>query len=86
MLSIRNTLVIPLILFSCISLAQQPGSVMNTENKPIYSSSPSINKGAAQSQHCTELYKNMESLKGKPQRHYAAAQRYKMECTTGVNR
>lgn len=85
MLSIRNTLVIPLILFSCISFAQQPGSVMSTENKPIYSSSPNINKGAAQSEHCTELYKNMESLKGKPQRRYAAAQRYKMECTTGVN-
>ena len=69
-----------LVLFSGLSLAQQPMSVMNKEAQPLYSSSPRIESGEERSKHCTKLAKQVEELKGKPQRRYAAAQRYKQEC------
>lgn len=31
-------------------------------------------------EHCQELSRKMEALKGRPQRRYAAAQRYEAEC------
>lgn len=81
MIPARKSLMAALILPTAQALAQQPGSVLNTEQKPIYSSSPSISNNSAQSEHCKELHSKIEALKGKPQRRYAAAQRYKAECT-----
>ena len=34
-------------------------------------------------EHCKELSRKVEALKGKPQRRYAAAQRYEAECRKG---
>ena len=73
----RSLLMAALILSSALAIAQQSGSA---GQKPIYSSSPSISKNAAQSEHCKKLYKKIDELKGKPQRRYAAAQRHKAEC------
>ena len=81
MLIIRRTLVTLLVSFVSLSFAQQPGSVMSTGQEPLYSSSPGISKSSKQSEHCKELRQKVDELKGKPQRRYAASQRYKAECT-----
>ena len=73
-------LVMSLALFSGLSLAQQPMSVMKKDAEPLYSSSPRINSGEERSEYCTKLAKQVDELKGKPQRRYAAAQLYKQEC------
>ena len=69
-----------LLLFSSLSLAQQPMSVMSKDAEPLYSSSPRISSSEERSENCKRLAKQVEELKGKPQRRYAAAQRYKQEC------
>lgn len=82
MLTIRNLLATLLVSFSTMSLAQQPGSVMmKPDQQPMYSSSPTINKSSESSEHCSQLAKAVEALKGKPQRRHAAAMRYQQECT-----
>lgn len=87
MRNLRALLVIIQVFWLSTVLAQQPGSIMYS-NEPaissgqsIYSSSPNIHKGDEQSKHCTELARKVEALKGKPQQRYAASERYKMECT-----
>lgn len=81
MILTRKLLVAVLVSSTTLTIAQQPGSVLNTDQETIYSSSPGISKNSAQSEHCKELHKKIDELKGKPQRRYAAAQRYKAECT-----
>ena len=77
----RRSLILVLTLFFTPIFAQQPGSIMGSEQKPIYSSSPGISGNSVRSEHCKKLYKKIDALKGKPQRRYTAAQRYKDECT-----
>lgn len=40
----------------------------------------------SQSKHCEELSRKVEELRGKPQRHSAALQRYNYECTHDLQR
>ena len=70
-----------LAVFSSLAVAQQPNSMTNTKQQPIYSSSPSISGTSEKSAKCTKLHAEIDKHKGKPQRRYAAAQRYKEECT-----
>lgn len=87
MSNLRALVVTTLVFWGSAAAAQQPGSVMYSNEpainsgQPIYSSSPDIHKGDEQSKHCTELARKVETLKGKPQQRYAASERYKIECT-----
>ena len=55
------------------------------QEPPAQSDNQSIDLGNSkqqqQSEHCSRLSRQIEALKGKPQRRAAAVERYKLECT-----
>ena len=83
MLKRRILLTAILALVSASVFAQSTVEKQLIQGQPIYSSSPGITGKSKQSDHCAELARKVEALKGKPQRRYAAAERYKQECTGG---
>jgi len=81
-------LAVILTLFFTLALAQQHGDMSAGEiqsGQPMYSSTPTMNHTPSQDEGCRVLYDKTIKLKGKPQRHYAAVQRYKEECTASRN-
>ena len=47
---------------------------------PVFQQDNNESPNEEQARHCKELSRQMEKLKGKPQRRYAVAERYKAEC------
>lgn len=74
--------VFPLITASTLSaLAEdRPQSIMfdHTDDKSDLTTSPA--RAADRSERCAELARQVDALKGKPQRRFAASQRYEAEC------
>ncbi len=60
--------------------AEKGQSIMFGDQDPFYSSSPPTNPAQQRADHCSELRKQMDELKGKPQRRNAVVQQYQLEC------
>ncbi|TNF91898.1 MAG: hypothetical protein EP297_14720 [Gammaproteobacteria bacterium] len=73
-------LTLPFMLFSFNAFAEESPSPSIPSGQPMYSASPSINRGDAQSEHCKQLSLQVQKLKGKPQQRWAASERYQAEC------
>ena len=78
-----NICILSILLVTPLANAQQPDTSPSQANQPIYSSSPKISGSTKTSEHCTKLRAEVDKLVGKPQRRYAAMERYKAECTEG---
>ena len=59
---------------------KQPQSVMFSNNQDQSQLTSPAGVDTAKSERCERLAKELEALKGKPQRRYTAAQRYEAEC------
>lgn len=60
--------------------AEESRSIMFGDPEPSWKGGSTENAIEKQSRHCNALLKKIEELKGKPQRRYAASERFKMEC------
>jgi hypothetical protein len=78
-----NIYILSILLVAPLANAQQPETSPSQANQPIYSSSPKISGSTKTSEHCNKLRAEVDKLTGKPQRRYAAMERYKAECTEG---
>jgi hypothetical protein len=78
-----NICILSILLVALPASAQQVNTDPGQTNQPIYSSSPNISGKTKTSDHCSKLRAEVDKLVGKPQRRYAAMERYKAECTEG---
>jgi len=73
-------LLVPLLILAMSAHAEKSQSIMFDNPTPDYVKSSKDTQSEQQAKHCKELSRKIEALKGKPQRRYAAAERYKQEC------
>ena len=59
---------------------KQPQSIMFGNTQEASELTSQTTADTAKSDRCAELAKEVEALKGKPQRRFTAAQRYEAEC------
>ena len=64
--------------FSCH--AEKGPSIMFGDQEPIYTEKTRDIRATEQAEHCKQLRRQMDELKGKPQRRNAVVQRYRLEC------
>lgn len=62
--------------------AEKGQSIMFDKPTPDYVKSTKDKQSEEHARHCKELSRQVEALKGKPQRRFAASERYKRECQT----
>ena len=62
------------------SQAEKGQSIMFGDQDPLYSSSPAANPAKDKADYCSDLRRQMDELKGKPQRRNAVVQQYQLEC------
>lgn len=60
--------------------AEKGQSIMFGDPDPIYQEKTRDTAAEEHSEHCKQLRRQMVELKGKPQRHHAVVERYKLEC------
>ena len=60
--------------------AEKGQSIMFGDQDPIYTEKTRDTSATNQAEHCKQLRRQMEELKGKPQRRNAVVQRYRLEC------
>ena len=60
--------------------AEKGQSIMFGDPDPIYQEKTRETAAEEHSEHCKQLRRQMVELKGKPQRHHAVVERYKLEC------
>lgn len=61
-------------------LAEKGKSVMFGDPDPLYTETTKKDPAREKADHCNALRKQMDELKGKPQRRNAVVQRYQLEC------
>ena len=61
-------------------LAEKGQSIMFGDPDPVYSESVKKDPAKEKADYCNELRRQMDELKGKPQRRNAVVQRYQLEC------
>ena len=62
------------------SHAEKGQSIMFGDQDPLYSSSPAADPAKEIADHCSELRKQMDELKGSPQKRNAVVRQYELEC------
>jgi thymidylate synthase len=65
--------------------AEKGQSVMFGDPDPIYQEKTRDTANEEHSEHCKQLRRQMDELKGKPQRRHAVVERYKLECQPPAN-
>jgi thiaminase len=60
--------------------AEKGQSIMFGDPDPLYQERTPDTTAEEHSEHCKQLRRQMDELKGKPQRRHAVAERYKLEC------
>lgn len=74
---------LPLLLIFILPLgvhAEKGQSIMFGDPDPIYQEKTLDTTADEQNEHCKQLRRQMEELKGKPQRRWAVSERIKLEC------
>lgn len=72
---------LPLCILPLGAHAEKGQSIMfDQKPNPVYQQDNRETLADERDRHCKELSRKIEQLKGKPQRRYAAAERYKAEC------
>jgi len=62
------------------ALAEKGQSIMFGDPDPVYSEPVKKDPAKEKADYCNELRRQMDELKGKPQRRNAVVQRYQLEC------
>ena len=62
------------------ALAEKGQSIMFGDPDPIYQEKVPDTATEEHNAHCKQLHRQMETLKGKPLRRHAVAERYRLEC------
>jgi thymidylate synthase len=62
------------------SHAEKGQSIMFGDQDPVYTEKTRDKSASDQAEHCKQLRRQMDELKGKPQRRNAVVQRYRLEC------
>ena len=73
-------LLMPLFALSLSCHAEKGPSIMFGDQDPIYTEKTRDTRATEQAEHCKQLRRQMDELKGKPQRRNAVVQRYRLEC------
>lgn len=73
-------LVLPLLVLPFASHAETGQSIMFGDKDPVYTEKTRDQSAADMAEHCKQLRRQMDELKGKPQRRNAVVQRYRLEC------
>lgn len=73
-------LILSLLALSFNCHAEKGQSIMFGDQDPIYTEKTPDRGAANMAEHCKQLRRQMDDLKGKPQRRNAVAQRYRLEC------
>lgn len=73
-------LMLSLLALSFTCHAEKGQSIMFGDQDPIYTEKTPDREAAGMAEHCKQLRRQMDDLKGKPQRRNAVAQRYRLEC------
>jgi len=73
-------LVLPLLALSVASHAEKGQSIMFGDQDPVYTEKTRDPGITDQAEHCKQLRRQTDELKGKPQRRNALVQRYRLEC------
>ena len=77
----RNfTLLLALCALPLGSLAEKGQSIMFGDQDPLYSDSATTSPAKEKADHCSNLRRQMDELKGKPQSRNAVVQQYQLEC------
>ncbi|MEW8507448.1 MAG: hypothetical protein AB2598_12135 [Candidatus Thiodiazotropha sp.] len=61
------------------STAEKGESIMFAPKEHPFTQAPQVDEGTEEP--CTKLAKEIEALKGKPQRRHAALERYRLKCS-----
>jgi hypothetical protein len=74
-----------LLFLTCLTLpftvqAEKGQSIMFGDQDPLYSSSAATDPDRERADHCSELRKQMDELKGSPQKRNAVVRQYELEC------
>ena len=74
-----------LLFLTCLTLpftvqAEKGQSIMFGDQDPLYSSSAATDPDRERADHCSELRKHMDELKGSPQKRNAVVRQYELEC------
>ena len=72
--------ILPLLALSVASHAEQGRSIMFEDNAPVFTDQTRDTSSVDLAEHCKQLRRQMDELKGKPQRRNAVVQRYRLEC------
>ena len=78
-------LLLPLCTLPLGTHAEKGQSIMFGDTDPIYQERKRDMAAEEHSEHCKQLRRQMEELKGKPQRRHAVAERYRLECQPPAN-
>ena len=62
------------------SHAEKGQSIMFGDPDPIYQEKTRDTAAAEHDEHCKQLRRQIDELKGKPQRRHAASERFRLEC------
>ena len=79
-------LMLSLLVLSFTCHAEKGQSIMFGDPDPIYTEKTRDTSATEMAEHCKQLRRQMEELKGKPQRRNAVAQRYRLECDQNEQR
>ena len=79
-------LTLSLLVLSLPCLAEKGQSIMFGDQDPIYTGKTRDSSVTDMAEHCKQLRRQMDELKGKPQRRNAVAQRYRLECDQNEQR
>jgi len=69
-----------LLAFPLITGAEENRSIMFGDPEPSWKNEATESATEKNSQHCSALKKEMEALKGRPQRRHAVIERFRLEC------
>ena len=76
----KLTLLLALCALPLSSLAEKGQSIMFGDQDPIYTDTTKNDPAKEKADYCNELRRQMDELKGKPQRRNVVVQRYQLEC------
>jgi len=76
----KFTLLLALCALPLSSLAEKGQSIMFGDQDPIYTDTTKKDPAKEKADYCNELRRQMDELKGKPQRRNVVVQRYQLEC------
>jgi hypothetical protein len=74
------TLILALCALPLASVAEKGQSIMFGDPDPMYSGTVKKDPAREKADFCSDLRRQMDQLKGKPQQRNAVVQRYKLEC------